>query len=78
MANKKQKSSKPKSVPNISTVDANAWYNEVAVIMNNKFSNTFIISKAKLAFGSNFDELRYKDIKGSLEDRVLNVWNSQI
>ena len=63
--------------PNVSATSVFAWYNEVAAVMQGKFSDNFIVSKAKLAFGQTFDGSRYADIDGSLKDRVVNVWDSQ-
>ena len=77
--NNKQTRAKPKkTVTSItSDVDPLAWFNEVASVMEGKFSDSFILAKAKEAFGVQFDDSRFKDIKGSLKERVLNVWESQ-
>lgn len=63
---------------NVSTIDAMEWYNEVALVMEGKFSTGFIVKKAKLAFGQQFDESRFNDdTEDSLKNRILGVWDSQ-
>ena len=65
--------------PNISNIKADDWYNEIASHMNGKFSDKFIIEKAKLAFGYTFDESRYIDTDTDMPlfDKVQSVWESQ-
>lgn len=71
-----------KRAPILSSVDPIAWYNEIVEPQYlGKFSEHFILSKAKTTFGHNFSESRYQEKSDSPEDdlksKIMNVWKSQ-
>jgi hypothetical protein len=67
----------PKKSPVVSCVCPDAWWSEVGSVMEGRFSEDFIVQKAKEAFGYMFEDDRFSDITSSLETRVKNVWESQ-
>lgn len=69
------------SKPILSKTDPVAWWDEVGSKMVGKFTDKFIVYKAKEVFGVGFDEARYTDYCKDKEPKtlfnsVMAIWQS--